>query len=270
MRLQSVPAARGSLWVRLAFRTFFRRPIAFALLFAAFMFASVLLALLPVVGLLLSPAIFPVVTIGFMIATRITLEGGFPTMRVFVEPLIGDKSRVRAMWQLCLVCSVAIVAATLLCDALDPSAYQDPMEAIVKSQASQTTPESLSDSIQASGLWSNLLRYGLAAVLLLPFWHASALVYWGGYGCAQALFSTTIAWWRNRGALLVFALTWLALFMGTLVIGGVLLALLGPQVLFAALVPITLLFATMFYVSLYYTFTDSFVMPDPQLAVDAT
>jgi hypothetical protein len=266
MRLQTVPAARGTLWVRLAFRTFFQRPIAFALLFAAFMFASILLALLPVVGILLSPALFPLVTVGFMIATRITLEGGFPTMRVFVEPLLGDKSRVRAMWQLCLVCSVALVAATLLCDAFDGGAYQDPMEAIVKSQ---TAPDNLSDSIQASSLWNNLLRYGLAAVLLLPFWHASALVYWGGYGCAQALFSTTIAWWRNRGALLVFALTWLALFMGSLVIGGVTLALLGPQVMFAALVPVTLLFATMFYVSLYYTFTDSYVMPDTTLAVDA-
>jgi hypothetical protein len=261
MRLQTVPAGHGTLWVRHAFRTFFKRPMAFAALFATFMFAALVFRLLPFIGSLMFPALFPLVALGFMIATRVTLDGGFPTPRVFIEPLRGKGLRVRAMWQMCLICAVSIVAAMWLCDVVDGGAFDARMEALSTSQA---TPESIAESLNAPGLFSGLmLRYAVIGLLLLPFWHAPALVYSGGYGCAQALFSTTIAWWRNRGALIVYALTWFALFMTILMIGGVVATLLGqPQILMVAALPLCLLFATLFYVSLYFTFTDSYVATD--------
>ena len=40
MRLQTVPARQGIVWVRQGFRAFFRQPLAFAGLFATFLFAA--------------------------------------------------------------------------------------------------------------------------------------------------------------------------------------------------------------------------------------
>ena len=50
MKLQTVPARRGALWVQQGFRTFFKQPLAFAALFAVFMFGVLLLALVPMIG----------------------------------------------------------------------------------------------------------------------------------------------------------------------------------------------------------------------------
>ena len=75
MRLQSVPARRGAAWVGAGFRAFFRRPLAFAALFATFMFVVFGSALVPVVGPLVALALMPLVCQGFMIATRKVVDG---------------------------------------------------------------------------------------------------------------------------------------------------------------------------------------------------
>jgi hypothetical protein len=38
----------------------------------------------------------------------------------------------------------------------------------------------------------------------VPFWHAPGLVHWGSQGVGQALFSSTLAVWRCRGAFVVY------------------------------------------------------------------
>ena len=43
----------------------------------------------------------------------------------------------------------------------------------------------------------------------MPFWHAPALVYWGGQTVGKSLFFSTVACWRNKGAFAVYALDWL-------------------------------------------------------------
>ena len=50
-----------------------------------------------------------------------------------------------------------------------------------------------------------------AGALSIPFWHAPALVYWGGQGWAKSLFFSTVALWRNKGAFALYGLGWLAL-----------------------------------------------------------
>ncbi|MBN8510527.1 MAG: hypothetical protein J0L57_18190 [Burkholderiales bacterium] len=55
-----------------------------------------------------------------------------------------------------------------------------------------------------------LVRFGLAALPSVPFWQAPPLVYWQGQGVAQALFSSTLALWRRKGAFAVYALAWFA------------------------------------------------------------
>jgi len=267
MRLQTVAAGQGVVWVREGFRTFFKRPLAFAALFAAFMFAVFALALLPFVGALVVLALLPLVSLGFMIATRIAVAGGLPTARVFVEPLRSAGPRRTAMLQLGLIYAAATFVVMWLSDIADRGAFEALMEAM---PAAQTTPDEVASRFGAPGLLVGLmLRFGLAGLLSVPFWHAPALVHWDGHGCAKALFSSTLACWRNRGAFAVYGLAWFGLIIVFGMVGSLVFALLGQPQLFAlAAVPLSLVFTTVFYVSLYFTFADCFVASDAAAASD--
>ncbi len=262
MKLQTVPARRGALWVQQGFRTFFRQPLAFAALFAVFMFGVLLLALVPMIGPFMVLALLPLVSLGFMLATRVATEGGQPSPRAFVEPLRVDRPRRIAMLQLGVIYALATFAVMWLSDLVDGGAFEALMDAM---PAGQTAPETVAAKLDAPGLAFGLvLRFGLAGLLSVPFWHAPALVHWDGHGCAKALFSSTLACWRNRGAFTLYGLLWLALILVFGMAGSLVFALLGQAQLFAlAVVPMSLVFSTVFYVSLYFTFADCFVPGDP-------
>ena len=104
-----------------------------------------------------------------------------------------------------------------------------------------------------------LLRLGATALLSLPFWHAPALVAWHGQGLAQALFSSSLACWRNRGAFAIYGLAWVGVVLAFGLVAGVSMSLLGaPQLVSAIAVPAGLIFTTVFYVSLYFTYQGCF------------
>ena len=257
MKLQTVPASHGAHWVRRGFQVFVKQPMAFAALFAAFMFAVFVFALLPIVGTLLVLALLPLVSLGFMIASRTALDGRFATPRVFIEPLRGPRPQVVAMVQLGLAYAVATFVIMFISDRVDGGAFEALMDAL---PAAQKSPQVLADKLAEPGLWFGLLlRLGLAGALSVPFWHAPALIHWDGHGCAKALFSSTVACWRNRSAFVVYSLVWLALVVAVGAGGSLVFGLLGQAQLFAlAAVPMSLLLTTVFYASLYFTFIDCF------------
>ncbi|MBC8056016.1 MAG: hypothetical protein H7Y61_05515 [Rhizobiales bacterium] len=272
MKLQTVPATRGASWVKHGFRAFFQRPLAFAALFATFMFAVFLLALVPFVGALILLALLPLVSLGFMMATRVAVGGGTPTARVFIDPLRTSATQRNAMLQLGVVYALATFAVMALSDWVDGGAFEALMESM---PAGQGTPEAVAAKLAAPGLGLGMvLRFGLAALLAVPFWHAPALVHWDGHSAAKALFSSTLACWRNRGAFAIYSLMWFAVIVAFGMLGSLFFALLGQAQLFAfAAVPLSLGFTTVFYVSLWFTFADCFVAvenetkPDPVTGV---
>jgi hypothetical protein len=265
MRLRHVPAHRGAAWVRQGFVVFARRPLAFAALFTAFLFCGLLAALLPFVGPLLLLTALPLVSLGFMLATQRTLQGRFATIAVFAAPLRHDRRAALALLKLGLLYAAATMAVMSLSDLADGGTFQALQDAMAGSRAAGEASREeiaalLADPRLAGGM---LLRFTLAALLSLPFWHAPALAYWAGQGVGQALFSSTLACWRNRAAFLVYGLAWSGVVLGFGVVANVLAALLAhPQLIALVAVPAGLLFSTVFYVSLYFTFADCFAAGD--------
>ena len=257
MKLQLVPASRGLQWVRQGFAVFFKHPLAFAGLFASFMFVLFLALLLPLVGSLLLLAVLPLASLGFMIGTRMALDGRFPLPRVFIEPLRGDRARRVAMLQLGVLYALATALIMWLSDAVDGGALDRAMQTLSNSK---TTPEAMQQALSDPRLQTGLLlRFGLAGLLSVPFWHAPALVHWGGHPAAKALFFSLVACWRNRGAFTVYALTWTAAILLFAVLSNLVFALLGQLPLMALVaMPASLIFSTVFYASLYFTFADCF------------
>ena len=257
MKLRLVPASRGVLWVRQGFAVFFKQPLGFAALFATFMFVLFLALLLPMVGSLLLLAMLPLASLGFMIGTRQALDGRFPLPRVFIEPLQQGRSAQAAMLQLGVLYALATALIMWLSDAVDGGALDRAMQAL---GSSKTTPEetqaALSDGRLQAGL---LLRFGLAGLLSVPFWHAPALVHWGGHPALKSLFFSLVACWRNRGAFALYALTWTAVILVFAVLVNLLFAIFGQtQMMALAAMPASLIFSTVFYASLYFTFADCF------------
>jgi hypothetical protein len=267
MKLQLVPARQGALWVRRGFGVFFTRPLAFAALFTGFLFFGLLAMLVPLVGPLLLLASLPLVSLGFMLATQRALQGQLPGPGVFVAPLRVDRPRSLALLRMGLAYAAASVAIIWLSDFADGGKFDALQQAMTGGKEDAAAIAALlADPQMQFGL---LLRFGLASLLSLPFWHAPALVHWGGQSVGKALFFSTMACWRNIGAFTVYGLAWAGVILLFGALANVLAALLQqPQLIALAAVPAGLLFSTVFYVSLYFTFSDCFA-PETAAPPDA-
>ena len=70
MKLNIVPARAGAQWVRSGLQTFAKRPLAFMVLFMLSMTVVSLISRLPLLGPLLTLALLPATTLGFMAAAE--------------------------------------------------------------------------------------------------------------------------------------------------------------------------------------------------------
>jgi len=263
MKFRHVPARRGALWVRQGFGAFAVRPLAFTGLLACFLFFSFVLALVPWLGGLVSLGLFPLVSLGFMLATQLTMQGRFPLPTVFLLPLRTETPRRRAVLWLCASYGVVALLILLLAYSIGGTRMLALQQLLYSGNA---TPDAVNAQLADPALQFGLLTPMLLfSVLSLVFWHAPALVYWGGMKASKALFFSVVACWQNRGAFAVYTLTWFGAVFVVWTVIGLLLALLGQAALANLVVlPVWLMFASAFYGSLYFTFTDSFELPSDE------
>lgn len=271
LRLKSASAGQGLAWVRNAFRLYRRRPIGFTGMLSAFLLVSLAVSvLLPIVGGVLAVMALPLLTLGFMVATQAALRNAPVHLGQFVEPLrLAPPPRRRALLLLCAIYGGLTLAIFLGASWVDGGA----LDQLMSPQPNGGAPTEATVLAMAPQLMAGLLtRFGLTALLAIPFWHAPALIYWGGQGVGQSLFSSTLACWRNRGAFVIYGLVWLALVLAFAIFATSVFALLGaPQLLGGASVAAALVFTAAFYLSLYFTFVDSFerVLPREEADADA-
>lgn len=260
LRLHTVAARQGLAWLRAAFATYARRPLGLTMLFVVFLFSAILVLALPYVGQIVVMGALPLLSLGYMVATRAVLGGGAAQPGHLIEALRGDTRRRAALLQLCALYALATIVILLLADAVDGGRFE-------RVQLLLATPDRTpADNAELDALfaddrlaWGLVVRFGLAALLAIPFWHAPALVHWGGQGVLQSLFSSTLAVWRNRGAMTVYVVAWVGLIGLFSVAVGTLFGLLGTRQLVGVVaLPVGLAFTCVFYVSLYFTFVDVF------------
>lgn len=257
MRLQQVSPSRGAAWMRQGFAVFARQPLGFSGMFAAFLFGLLVFAFVPLVGSVLPLVALPLVSLGFMIGTRRALAGRMPAPQIFAEPLRQGRPRAIAMLQLGLAYALSTWLVVTVAGWLDGGAFEEAMQVATQGAGGDTA--AMAERI--GGLQGSLLLHtALLTLVSIPFWHAPALVHWGGQGAAQSLFSSTVAIWRNKGAFVVYGLAWLGVLIGFGLVMTFVLSLLGmPMVGAMALLPASLIFWTAFYASLWFTFADCFV-----------
>ncbi len=253
MKLNIVPARTGLQWVKLGARTFLRQPLAMAGLFFMFMASVSVLSLVPVIGTLISLALVPAATLGLMAATREAQEGRFPMPTTLVTAFRGGASRTRAM----LVLGALYAAGLMLVFGVGALFGTEAAPVVDAAGSTEVTPEMVREMFSRQGLWASMLLY---VPLLMAFWHAPALVYWQGVSPVKSLFFSLLACWSNKGAMVIYTLGWIAVFM----LVGVLMSLLGALLggggaLNLVLYPMVLLLASAFHASIWFSVRDSFV-----------
>ncbi len=243
MKLNIVPARTGIQWVKLGIRTFAKQPLALAGLFFMYMAAVIIIAQLPVIGVIVSGLLVPAATLGLMAASAEATKGRFPMPTVLISAFRAGRQRVRAMMLLGVIYSVA--------------------SSIITALASLIMGPPTGDAGEIDG--ATVLALLLHTPLFLMFWHAPALVHWHGVAPVKSLFFSLVACLKNFGAFALYGLTWLLVFLGVGTVFGLLGALIGgPAVARAVMMPTALLMAAMFSTSIYFTFLDCFVAtPEP-------
>lgn len=256
MKLKQVPARTGLQWVTSGVRTFAKQPLAMGGLFFMFMGAVSLLAAIPVLGSVMALALLPAATLGLMAAARQAADGVFPMPRVLGTAFAAGKQRMTAMLQL-----GGLYAASFMLVLGITALFDGGLFAGVYLGQTELTQEMAALPAFQSALWVAMALY---LPLAAAFWHAPALVHWHGVSPVKSLFFSTLACWKNKGALLVFGLGWLGMFALGGMVASVVVALAGGGAMARGLLmPVVMLMASMFFASLYFTFQDSFLLEEP-------
>ena len=259
MKLLTVPASRGVSWMLGGFQVFARQPLAYTALFMVFMFGLKLLSLLPGVGGLLALVLMPAASVGFVQASEAVVAGRVPSPALLVAALRGARPRTMVMLQLGLAYAMAALLAMWLLDLADPD-FRANLAAFIK-RAQEATEAQVPDADVQNGL---LLRLLLTVLVTLLFWHAPVVVHRSNVGVAQAVFSSVVACWRNRGAFAVYGLAWAVLPVLSAIVLVTFFSLIGQaQLAVLPLVPLLLIGSTAFYASLHFTVADCLDFGEP-------
>jgi hypothetical protein len=259
LRLQNVDASRGGDWWRQAWHVFRQRPFGFTSVFAAFATLALLLQAVPLVGTVVMLVALPLLSLGYMIATESHVRGS-PTHPLHVTlAMLKSSTKRNALFALSALYAVTMLLVLLASDWVDQGMFQQMMLLMSKPRTAANQAEMV--TVAASAAFNNglLLRFGGAGLLSIPFWHAPALVWWGGQGAMQALFSSAIGIWKTKGAFSLYLGMFAALILGAGVAVGTLLSIIGLGSMMGMIATaMGLMFTVLFYVSLWFGFDDTY------------
>jgi hypothetical protein len=211
-----VTPLQGARWLAAGWRMFRAAPFGWLVLVFAYLMATMLLSVFPLVGPAAVSLLVPAISVGFMAASRAAAHH-----RPVELPMLFAGFRERLPAQLVLGC----VYAAGFGAAIAGSALVDHGALLRMLFSPPRAPEDAGPGDQL------LLGMLASAVLYLPtlmmLWFAPVLVAWHAVHPAKALFYSLVAFWLNRMAFIVYALA-LAL---------VLLLAMGAMLLLVSLMP---------------------------------
>lgn len=262
MKLHLVPAKQGFSWAREGLQTFRQQPLALLGIFMLCIMTVFLLGTLPIIGLVLTQALTPIIGLIMMIATAQVRQGKKLNLPSFIQSLWRGPQHFQ------ILCMIGLTYCALISLILGISTFiDDGIMARVSLGLEKITPEFIHQNPNITH--AALFLAAGQALLCIPFWHASALAHWHGLPATKAMFFSCIACIRNMGAFAIYGLSFMAALVLFSIIATVLLFILSiifPAEL--ASIPIALFIITgslamavIFLGSTVFTFRDCFDAP---------
>lgn len=257
MKLNTLTPKEGYTWIRQGIWLFKQNPLGFLMLVFMYVFAAQLAVIVPVIGVFAVLILTPALSVGFLTACRqaILKERIRPT--VYVVALQSTPIIRKRILQLGLVYATLILVLSFILSLIVDFELLVPLLTSDKS----ISPEALRQ-IYLVLFFGGLLYIPIGMLM----WFSPVLIAWADMSVAQALFSSCLACWTNRGAFFLYLAIWGAILIAIpLTIGMIFDAINLGQVATYIVAPISMAGLTIMYCSFFATwkacFTDDEVLP---------
>ena len=250
MKLNSVAPKEGYTWIRQGIWLFKQNPLGFLMLVFMYVFVAQLAVLVPVIGVFAVLLLTPTLSVGFMTACRQAIQKERIRPSVYVIALQSSPLIRKRILQLGLVYAALILALSFILSMLVDFELLIPLMTNDK----PITPEVVRQ-IYLILFFGGLLYIPVAMLM----WFSPVLVAWADMPVSQALFSSAIACWANRGAFFLYIAIWGAILIAIpLTIGSIFDALDLGQAASFIIAPISMAGLTVMHCSFFATWKACF------------
>jgi len=250
MKLNSVAPKEGYTWIRQGIWLFKQNPLGFLMLVFMYVFAAQLAVLVPVIGIFAVLLLTPTLSVGFMTACRLAIQKERIRPSVYVITLRSTPLIRKRILQLGLVYAALILVLSFILSMLVDFELLIPLMTNDKPITSEAI-----NQIYLILFFGGLLYVPVAMLMLF----SPVLVAWADMPVAQALFSSAVACWANRGAFFLYLAIWGAVLIAIpLTIGFILDALDLGQAASFIIAPLSMAGLTVMHCSFFATWKACF------------
>lgn len=250
MKLNSVAPKEGYTWIRQGIWLFKQNPLGFLMLVFMYVFVAQLAVLVPVIGIFAVLLLTPTLSVGFMTACRQAIQKERIRPSVYLAALQSTPVVRKRILQLGLAYAALILALSFILSLLVDFELLIPLMTNDK----PITAEAIRQIYLI--LFFGGLLYVPVAMLM---WFSPVLVAWADMPVPQALFSSAIACWANRGAFFLYIAIWGAILIAIpLTIGSIFDALDLGQAASFIIAPISMAGLTVMHCSFFATWKACF------------
>ena len=257
MKLNTVAPKEGYTWIRQGIWLFKQSPLGFLMLIFMYVFAAQLAVIVPVIGVFAVLILTPTLSVGFLTACRQAIQKERIRPMVYLVALQSTPIIRKRILQLGLVYAALILTLSFTLSLVVDFELLLPLMTSDKA----VTPEALRQIYLV--LFFGALLYIPIAMLM---WFSPVLIAWSDMSVAQALFSSALACWSNRGAFFLYLAIWSAILIALpLTVGMTFDALNLGQAASFVIAPISMAGLTIMHCSFFATwkacFTEDEVLP---------
>jgi len=257
MKLNTVAPKEGYTWIRQGIWLFKQSPLGFLMLIFMYVFAAQLAVIVPVIGVFAVLILTPTLSVGFLTACRQAIQKERIRPMVYLVALQSTPLIRKRILQLGLVYAALILTLSFTLSLVVDFELLLPLMTSDKA----VTTEALRQIYLV--LFFGALLYIPIAMLM---WFSPVLIAWSDMSVAQALFSSALACWSNRGAFFLYLAIWSAVLIGLpLTVGMTFDALNLGQAASFVIAPISMAGLTIMHCSFFASwkacFTEDEVLP---------
>ncbi len=251
MKLNAVAPKEGYTWIRQGIWLFKQSPIGFLMLIFMYVFFAQLAVLVPVIGVFAVLVLTPTLSVGFMTACRQAIQKERIRPMVYLVALQSTMLVRKRILQLGLIYAVLILALSFVLSLLVDFELLLPLMTSDK----PINPEAIRQIYLV--LFFGAILYIPVAMLM---WFSPILVAWENMSVPQALFSSYLACWTNRGAFLLYLSIWSAILIAIpILVGATLDSIDLGQVASFIIAPLSMAGLTVMHCSFFAAWKACFV-----------
>jgi len=250
MQANTLRSAHGWNWLREGLQLWRKNPALLSFAAFGYLLALLVVSIFPFVGQIAASLIMPALSVGVLNACRAIDAGRKIGPDVLFSGFRSNLPSLLAIGGLYLAGSVLILLVVSMVD--------DGTLAAIMRGGGDLDEAALSNSNLGTTLLVGTL---LSTPLMMAYWFAPMLASWWKLPAAKAMFFSFMAVLRNKGAFVVYALSWFGVAFAASFVVRVLNAMLGdsPVAMSMVLSPLSLILISAVYCSFWPTYRDAVV-----------